>query len=158
MPKVKESSDVTSGVSFISSSRQVNDRWPKLGIVTEPKWESLTKNSSLRRYYVEKIEERQRKKVLLSYSEGYSDSFFSATNTVLLKKNPSTLFYASLVCWNGLCFPLGKMYISPIANHHQITQCQVKGYASMSFGWCGVLPSHIELATLVTSYSMATYY
>lgn len=57
----EESSDVAAGVVSSVRTDEIQDRWLELGIVTEIKWESLTKTISLRSCGIEEIEKRHKR-------------------------------------------------------------------------------------------------
>lgn len=92
VPKFKTLPMLLPGSVSPVTADELKNRWSELGIITQPRWESLTKNIYLKRYNIEEIEETQQKKVLLIYSEGYLDSFFFSTSAMLFQ---IYLFYES---------------------------------------------------------------
>lgn len=57
VPKFKTVPMLLLGSVSPVTADELKNRWSELGIITQPRWESLTKNISLKRYNIEEIEE-----------------------------------------------------------------------------------------------------
>lgn len=57
IPKFKTLPMLLPGSVSPVTADELKNRWSELGIITQPRWESLTKNIYLKRYNIEEIEE-----------------------------------------------------------------------------------------------------